>query len=73
MCHGYALEGSLEREGEQEGAERIPLLHAAGGEDRGGVVWRPSEENPRRAAVHPGEKRKECGSVFLSCMKDCLA
>jgi hypothetical protein len=46
MCRGYALEGSLEREGEQEGAERVPLLHAAGGEDGGGVVWRPSEKNP---------------------------
>jgi hypothetical protein len=73
MCCGRALKGSLERESEQEGAERVPLLHAAGGEDRGGVVWRPSQENPRRAAVCPGEKRKECGSLCLSCVKDCLA
>jgi hypothetical protein len=33
MCHGYALECSLEREGEQEGGERVTLLHAGGGED----------------------------------------
>jgi hypothetical protein len=46
MCRGHALEGSLKGEGEQEGAERVPLLHAAGGEERGGVVWRPSKENP---------------------------
>jgi hypothetical protein len=73
MCRGYALEGSLEREGEQEGAERVPLLHAAGGEDPGGVVWPPAKENPQRSAVRPGEKRKKCGGVFMSCVKDCLA
>jgi hypothetical protein len=73
MCHSYALEGSLEREGEQDGAERVPLLHAAGGKDWGGVVWRPAEENLRRSAVRPGERMKECGGVFPSCVKDCLA
>jgi hypothetical protein len=73
MCRGHALEGSLERDSELEGAERVPLLHAAGGQDPGGVVWRPSDENPRRATVRPAEKLKECGSVFLSCVKDCLA
>jgi hypothetical protein len=51
----------LERKGEQEGGERVSLLHAAGGEDGGGVWWRPLEKNPRRAAVRPGEKRKKCG------------
>jgi hypothetical protein len=59
MCRGYALEVSLDREGEQEGADTVPLLHAPGGEDRGGVLWRPSW--------------KERGGVFLSCMNDCLA
>jgi hypothetical protein len=73
MCCGYALGGPLQREGEQDGGDRVPLLHAAGGEDRGGVVWRPAEENSRRAAVRPGEKRKECGGVFLSLVNDCLA
>jgi hypothetical protein len=73
MCHGHALQGSLERDSEQEGAERVPLLHAAGGEDWGGVVWHSSEDSPRRAAVRPGEEVMECGSVFLSCARDCLA
>jgi hypothetical protein len=73
MCRDYALEGSLERDGEQEVAERVPLLHAAGGEDGGRVMWRPSEENPPRTAVRPGEKRKECGGVFPINVKDCLA
>jgi hypothetical protein len=42
-CRGYTLEGSLVREGEQEGAERVPLLHAAGGgdgEESCGAPWR---------------------------------
>jgi hypothetical protein len=30
MCSGYTLEASLEPKGEQKGAERVPLLHAAG-------------------------------------------
>jgi hypothetical protein len=58
MCHGHALQGSLKDEGEQEGAERVPFLHAAAGEDRGGVVWRPSKENPRRAAVRPRREKE---------------
>jgi hypothetical protein len=77
MRHGHALIGALERFGEHEEAERVPLFHATGGEDGGEVVWRyhwhPSEETPRRAAVCPGDKRKERGCVILSCVKDCLA
>jgi hypothetical protein len=33
MCRGHALEESLESECEQEGGERVPLLHTAGEED----------------------------------------
>jgi hypothetical protein len=73
VCCGYTVKECLKREGEREGVERVLLPHADGGEDRGGFVWRPSEENSRRAAVRPGEKRKACGGVFLRCVKDCLA
>jgi hypothetical protein len=55
LCGGHALEGSLERKGEQEGGEWAPLLHAAGGEDRRGFVWSASEESTQRAALRPGE------------------
>jgi hypothetical protein len=54
VCRDHALEGPLECKSEQEGAKRIPLLNAAGGEDGGGVVWCTSEEYPRQAAVLPG-------------------
>jgi hypothetical protein len=45
MCRGHVFKGYMEIEGEQKGAERVSLLHGAGGEDWGGAVWRHSQEN----------------------------
>jgi hypothetical protein len=76
MCPGHAMERTLEREGEQEGTEQVPQFHATGGEDLGGVVWRPGRRalagKPATGCRTPRRERKECGGVFPSCVKDCL-